>query len=100
MKKALNTFKIVAALLFLPMMAIAQAPIANFSATPTSGCTPIVTQFTDLSTGNPTSWYWDLGNGTTSVLQNPSTTYIYAGSYTVTLIATNSTGSNPKTVSK
>src|SRR6185503_4444788 len=80
-----------------PILSKAQ-PIANFSASTTSGCSPIVVNFTDLSTGSPTSWSWDLGNGTTSTLQNPSTTYVTAGTYTVKLTATNASGSNTKTV--
>lgn len=59
---------------------------ANFSATPTSGCSPQIVNFTDQSTGNPTQWRWDLGNGTTSVLQNPSATYFTPGQYTVKLV--------------
>lgn len=73
---------------------------ANFASNATSGCSPIVAQFTDQTTGGtPTSWLWDLGNGTTSTLQNPSTTYINPGSYTVTLTVSNGSGSNTKTVS-
>ncbi|MBN9482918.1 MAG: hypothetical protein BGO70_08575 [Bacteroidetes bacterium 43-93] len=72
--------------------AFAQAPVANFSANVTTGCSPIVTNFTDLSTNSPTSWYWDLGNGTTSTLQNPSTTYFTAGTYAVKLVVTNASG--------
>jgi gliding motility-associated-like protein len=72
----------------------AQVPVANFSASSTSGCSPIVSNFTDLSTNTPTSWYWDLGNGSTSTIQNPSTTYINPGVYTVTLVATNGSGSD------
>lgn len=72
---------------------------ANFSANTTSGCSPILVQFTDNSTGNPVSWSWNLGNGTTSTLQNPSTTYLTAGSYTVTLTVTDASGNtNTKTV--
>lgn len=82
---------------FFPLLAFAQ-PTANFSASTTSGCSPIVVNFTDLSTGSPTSWSWDLGNGTTSTLQNPSTTYTLPGTYTVVLTATNSGGSNTKTI--
>ncbi len=41
--------------------------------------------FTDTSTGSPTSWQWDFGDGATSTAQNPSRTYAAAGSYTVTL---------------
>jgi outer membrane protein assembly factor BamB len=36
------------------------------------------------------SWYWDLGDGTTSTLQNPTHTYPSIGEYTVTLTVTDS----------
>lgn len=65
---------------------------AQFSATPTSGCTPLVVNFTDLSTGNPTQWRWDLGNGTISFLQNPSVTYFTPGQYNVKLVVRNTGG--------
>jgi gliding motility-associated-like protein len=73
--------------------AIAQ-PAANFSASPVSGCAPLAVTFTDMSTGGPTSWQWDLGNGTLSTQQNPTTTYFNSGLYTVSLTATNASGSN------
>ena len=41
--------------------------------------------FMDLSTGSPTSWMWNFGDGTTSTNQNPTHTYALAGTYTVTL---------------
>jgi PKD repeat protein len=69
-------------------------PVADFEASPTSGCAPLVVNFTDLSSGNPTSWSWDFGDGGTSSLQNPSYTYDTAGTYTVTLTATNAYGSD------
>ena len=69
-------------------------PTAGFSANPVSGCVPLVVTFTDQSTGNPTSWEWDLGNGTLSTQQNPTTTYFNSGFYTVSLTATNASGSN------
>jgi PKD repeat protein len=59
---------------------------ANFTGTPTSGCSPQLVNFTDQSTGNPTEWRWDLGNGTISFLQNPSGTYFTPGQYTVKLV--------------
>lgn len=67
---------------------------ANFSATPLSGCSPLVVRFSDLSTGAPTQWRWDLGNGTISVLQNPSATYFTPGKYTVRLVARNASGAD------
>jgi len=73
---------------------------ANFNAAPTSGCAPLVVQFSDSSAGNPTSWKWDLGNGTTSVLQNPSVAYFNPGTYTVKLIIKNSFGTDSVTKTK
>ncbi|MGI8583137.1 MAG: PKD domain-containing protein, partial [Chitinophagaceae bacterium] len=67
---------------------------ANFSATPLLGCAPLLVNFTDLSTGNPTSWKWDLGNGTISFLKNPAVTYFVPGKYMVKLIVTNASGFN------
>lgn len=79
------------------MTALAQAPTANFTAAQTAGCAPIVISFQDLSTGSPTAWQWNFGNGSTSTLQNPSTTYFNPGNYTVTLTVTNGSGSNTLT---
>jgi gliding motility-associated-like protein len=45
----------------------------------------MIVNFKDSSSGNPTSWKWDLGNGTISYLQNPGATYFNPGKYTVTL---------------
>jgi PKD repeat protein len=70
------------------------APVANFSATPTSGTTPLNVQFTDTSTNSPTSWSWTFGDGGTSTAKNPSHSYSTAGTYTVTLTATNAGGSD------
>jgi gliding motility-associated-like protein len=75
----------------------AQAPVANFTANIVSGCSPLIVQFTDQSAGNPTSWHWDLGNGSTSSIQHPTATYTTPGTYTIALTATNSNGSNTNT---
>ncbi len=72
----------------------AQQLNANFSATPTGGCVPIRVSFTDLTTGTPTAWKWDLGNGTISFLQNPSTTYNQSGNFTIKLVAYRGTDSS------
>lgn len=71
-------------------------PEADFSASPLSGTAPLTVQFTDLSTGNPDSWEWDLdGNGSTdSSDKNPVWTYENPGTYTVTLKATNAAYGN------
>ncbi len=62
---------------------------ADFSASVIKGCTPLVVQFQDKSTGPITEWFWDFGNGTTSTLQNPTVTYTTAGQFTVRLIIRN-----------
>lgn len=85
-------------LLFIEVKATySQAPVADFSANIVTGCSPIIVNFTDLSTNNPTAWNWDLGNGSVSMLKNPSATYLNAGVYTVKLTATNASGSNTVT---
>ncbi len=65
---------------------------ADFSADNLSGCAPLVVNFSDLSTGTPNSWRWELGNGTNSVLQNPSVIYMNAGVYSVKLVVRNANG--------
>jgi gliding motility-associated-like protein len=80
--------------LILFALAKAQAPTPAFSAASVAGCSPLVVNFTDASTGNPTSWHWTFGNGATSDLQNPSTTYFTPGIYSVTLTVTNADGAN------
>jgi gliding motility-associated-like protein len=67
-------------------------PIADFSAQQVSGCAPLIVQFADQSSGNPNTWKWDMGNGTSSILQNPSVTYFNPGTYTVTLTVSNNQG--------
>lgn len=47
--------------------------------------------FSDLSTGSPTSWSWNFGDGTTSTLQNPSHTFTN-GTYNVCLTASDACG--------
>lgn len=72
----------------------APAPVADFSAEPTSGELELAVQFTDLSTNDPTSWLWDFGDESTSEEQSPEHTYTEAGTYTVKLTATNDGGSD------
>ena len=66
--------------------------VADFEATPTSGVASLTVSFTDTSTGSPTSWLWDFGDGATSMSQNPSHTFSSLGSYTVKLNVSNDAG--------
>lgn len=70
----------------------AQKPKAAFTSTPTEGCAPLLVRFTQQSTNNPTSFFWDLGNGSTSTIADPAVTYTTAGTYTIKLIARNNAG--------
>lgn len=67
---------------------------ADFSANTTTGQIPLAVSFIDASTGGPTSWLWNFGDGTTSSAQNPTKTYSTAGTYNVSLTATRGTGDN------
>jgi gliding motility-associated-like protein len=71
-------------------------PVPSFTASPTSGCVPLTVRFTNTTTSatTPVTYRWDLGNGTTSVLANPITSYLAPGFYTVKLVATNVAGSD------
>ena len=61
------------------------APVASFTATPTSGYPSTIFTFTDTSTGSITSRTWNFGDGTTSTALQASKTYSSPGTYTVTL---------------
>lgn len=57
-----------------------------------TSCTGDPIYFTDLSIGNGSSvntWQWDFGDGSTSILQNPTHPYATAGNYMVQLVVTN-----------
>ncbi len=74
-------------------------PVAEFSASATTVIEGAGVQFTDLSTNDPTSWSWTFVGGTPtgSSSQNPGVTYNTAGTYNVSLTATNSEGSDTET---
>src|SRR3972149_6048557 len=72
-------------------------PQADFIGSPTVCNGGTTVSFTDLSTGEITSWSWDFGDGNTSILQNPSNYYSHDGLYTVTLTATGPGGTDVET---
>jgi PKD repeat protein len=92
-------------LLFVPVSAALAGeplvpPAADFSASPTSGTAPLTVDFTDLSSGEVTSWWWEFGDATSSAEQDPSHQYTEVGSYTVSLTAANAAGSDTETKTK
>lgn len=69
-------------------------PVADFIGSILSGTAPLAVNFSDLSTNNPTGWAWDFGVSGTNSKQNPLHTFRSAGTYTVTLTASNTSGSD------
>ncbi len=79
-------------------------PTAAFAFSPNPGRMGQAVQFSDTSTGGPTSWSWNFGDGVppligahTSNLQNPINVFSKANTYVVTLTATNCAGSSTTT---
>jgi PKD repeat protein len=66
-------------------------PLVDFSANHQITCSPTV-QFTNQIQGGSTSYFWDFGDGATSMAGNPSHTYAATGTYTVKLKACNANG--------
>lgn len=87
---------------YIKVIEIVFVPLADFSSNISKGCVPMVVNFTDESEYEPTSWQWTFPGGTpsSSTLKNPTITYNTPGLYSVTLVATNSAGSNTITIDK
>jgi glucose/arabinose dehydrogenase len=83
-----------------------QAPVAVASASPTSGPTPLTVNFSSEGTldpeGQPVTYAWTFGDGSTSSEANPLHTYTQAGQYTARLSVSdgiNTTLSTPLPIS-
>jgi PKD repeat protein len=75
-------------------------PTAEFSGSPTGGVAPLTVQFTDASTPGSapiTARSWSFGDGANSAATNPSHVYSSAGTYTVALTVSGTSGSNTNT---
>lgn len=73
------------------------APVADFKAEPTEGVVPLEVLFTDYSLGDPMTFHWDFGDGTTYDTQFPNRNpppHIYdkVGNYSPSLTVTNAKG--------
>ena len=84
---------------YITVTAAPVAPTANFTGTPTSGTVPLAVQFNDTSAGSPIVWNWSFGDGmwhntTDAAERNVTHTYAAAGTYTVSLTASNAVGSD------
>lgn len=79
------------------LQSVPQAVItAGISATPSSGTAPLTVQFTGTGSSTLTSdvlsYLWTFGDGATSTEKNPSHAFTAAGTYSVTLSVSNTTG--------
>ncbi len=71
------------------LISVKSEPVPKFSQNTTGGPAPLAVQFTDESSGLPTSWNWNFGDGEESDQQNPVHSYIHPGVYDVILTVSN-----------
>jgi PKD repeat protein len=67
---------------------------AAFAISPSTAAVRANVAFTDQSTGSPTSWQWNFGDGSFSSAQNPTHAYNTQGSYGVSLTVFNASSSS------
>ena len=74
----------------------AQSPVANFTATPLTVCVGQNVSFTNTSSANGgpalSSYQWDFGDGNSATTTNAIHAFSTAGTFTITLVATNANG--------
>ena len=95
MMKYLQKSLIVIGLSFFCSSAYSQVT-AKFSTSKTTGCGNTEIEFIDQSTGSPTTWEWNFGNGVKKT-EKVSKSYKFAypaGTYTVVLKVSNGTSTN------
>ena len=81
---------------------VPSVPIADFTASSTSICSGETVTFTNASSGSPTSYLWSVSpssgwsfvNGTNASSVSPQIQFTSSGSFTISLTATNSLGSD------
>ncbi len=82
--------------------AAAASPVSSFSIASTPLCTGSTIALTDQSLNAPTTWTWSATSSTgvtfsNANAQNPTVSFANAGTYTISLIAKNTTGSSTST---
>ena len=88
------------------VLEVNSAPVVSFIADKTSACQGQTINLTDLSSNVPSQWQWNITpstfiyvNGTTVNSQHPQIQFTATGIYDITLVATNSFGSDSATQS-
>ena len=99
MRIAVGSAAVSCAVCYMVYDNVPQVPVADFTANTTTVLVGNSVSFTDQSTNSPSSWSWTFNGGTpsTSTAQNPTVTYNTVGTYSVSLTATNTEGSDTKT---
>ena len=73
----------------------AQSLVANFTSKTSKGCNPLTVEFKNLSTpSSGLNYFWDFGNGATSITANPIILFTKPGIYSVKLIISDGTNSD------
>ncbi|MGK4585484.1 collagenase [Kitasatospora sp. HPMI-4] len=75
----------------------AAGPTALFSQSVSGSTVSLTDQSVETGNGSITSWSWTFGDGTSSKERNPSHSYAAAGTYTVALTVTDSSGRTAST---
>lgn len=81
---------IVSVIFILSITSTLAQPVADFTSNKTSGCSPLVVTFQNLS-ANAQTYEWSTGVSTTT-LSNPTVLYTNPGTYSVTLVAIDAQG--------
>jgi gliding motility-associated-like protein len=81
---------------------VSTRPKARFGVDADTGCSPMTVRLTQISTGSPRSYRWDLGNNTSSTLALPPfptfTTDSVFKTFNIKLVATNACGVDSTTL--
>lgn len=76
----------------LQVNVVCSAPQANFN----TAANELSISFIDISANNPSQWFWDFGDGTTSTAQNPTHLYATPGEYAVCLSVSSVCGNSER----
>jgi len=71
------------------LVSVGSVPVPEFSQNRTSGPAPLAVLFTEESSGVPTGWHWDFGDGVISDEKDPVHVYALPGVYSVDLAVSN-----------
>jgi PKD repeat protein len=79
---------------FITVTTPVRPPVARFTQDFYIGSAPLTVHFTDRSLNDPTSFFWQFGDGSTSSDKNPYHTYTRAGFYVIRERVSNEAGSD------